>query len=502
MQDHLISPSSEQPESQPLLIESSLDERKQEQWTTYPNQSDYTRSTLSTGTLLLVAGATILSILAAVSFFVFTGTLDRHSAQTTVQFAPFQIQHSWGAYTPYFPVKPYIPPPSHCHITQVNIIQRHGARFPTLGAAARIVTSIIKLQSATHYTDPRLTFLTNYTYALGANDLVPFGASQSQEAGQETFQRYSCLISKTNLPFVRSSGGTRVVESATNWTLGFSVASRYAYNPVLSVILPEHLNDTLDDKMCPNAGSSVAQTHLWSSIYGAPVADRLNAQAPGASLSAEDIPNLIQLCALETVATGTLSPFCAIFTQAEFAQFEYWADLEKYYRTGYGQALGPVQGVGYINELLARLTGLPVKDNTQTNRTLDSSPLTFPLNRTLYVDFSHDNEMIAIYAALGLFKQPVPLDPTKPDPERTWITSHLTPFSGRMVTERLSCRIPGSRRTRMEANVYVRILVDDALQPLEFCGANKDGMCELDAFVESQAYARNDGEGDFEKCYA
>jgi len=332
--------------------------------------------------------------------------------------------------------------------------------------------------------------------------LVPFGASQSQEAGQEAFTRYSRLISQTNLPFVRSSGGARVVESATNWTLGFSIASHYEYNPVISVILPEHLNDTLDDKMCPNTGSSDTQTDLWSSIYGPPIANRLNAHAPGVNLTGQDISNLFPLCPLETAATNTWSPFCGIFTHKEFAQFEYWADLDKYYGTGYGQALGPVQGVGYINELLARLTGLPVQDNTQTNRTLTSSPITFPLNRTLYADFSHDNEMIAIYAALGLFKQAVPLDPSKPDPGRTWITSHLTPFSGRMVTERLSCLIPESRTSQTETNLYVRILVDDALQPLEFCGANEDGICRLDAFVESQSYARNDGEGDFEKCYA
>ena len=105
----------------------------------------------------------------------------------------------------------------------------------------------------------------------------------------------------------------------------------------------------------------------------------------------------------------------------------------------YGQELGPVQGVGYVNELLARLTGSPVQDNTQTNRTLDASPDTFPLNRTLYIDFSHDNEMIAVYSAIGLFRQHRPLDPTKPDPARTWISSKLVPFSGRLVTERLEC---------------------------------------------------------------
>ena len=59
------------------------------------------------------------------------------------------------------------------------------------------------------------------------------------------------------------------------------------------------------------------------------------------------------------------------------------------------------------------------------------------------------------------------------------------------MTERLSCAGHGGK--------YVRILVNDALQPLEFCGSG-DGLCLLDAFVESQAYARSDGAGDFEKC--
>ena len=48
----------------------------------------------------------------------------------------------------------------------------------------------------------------------------------------------------------------------------------------------------------------------------------------------------------------------------------------------------------------------------------------------------------------------------------------------------------------------VRVFVQDVLQPLEFCGGDAHGVCTLDAFVASQAYARHDGEGDFEKCFA
>lgn len=157
----------------------------------------------------------------------------------------------------------------------------------------------------------------------------------------------------------------------------------------------------------------------------------------------------------------------------------------------YGQELGPVQGVGYINELIARLTGTAVRDKTQTNRTLNADPATFPLNRTIYADFSHDNEMIAIYAAMGLFRQANALSTTKPSPKRTWVASHLVPFSARMVVEKLQC---GKTQN-------VRVLVDDALQPLEFCGSG-NGICTVDAFVKSQSYARNNGEGDFERCFA
>jgi len=150
-----------------------------------------------------------------------------------------------------------------------------------------------------------------------------------------------------------------------------------------------------------------------------------------------------------------------------------------------------VQGVGYVNELIARLTGQPVQDETQTNRTLDSSPVTFPLNRTMYADFSHDNQMVAIYSAIGLFQQQKPLSTTSPDPKRTWRISRMTPFAGRMVAEKLKCA----------GGDFVRMFVDDALQPLEFCGAGPSGMCSLGAFVASQKYARTNGEGDFQKCF-
>ncbi|KAH6908140.1 phytase [Coprinopsis sp. MPI-PUGE-AT-0042] len=431
---------------------------------------------------------------------------------------PSEIQYLWGPYSPWHPAEQYSPPPEGCTINQVNIIQRHGARYPTVGANERIRNAVNKLQSASEYLDPRLSFLEHYEYTLGIADLVPFGAFQSAEAGAETFERYHNLVSLEHrgLPFVRASGSDRVIDSATNWTAGFTAASDNVFEPRLSVILSEQLNDTLQDGMCPEAGTPDEQTEIWVDIFAAPIAERLNQVAPGANLSAGDAASVIPLCAFETLAQERLSPFCALFSPEEFQEYEYLMDLEKYYNRGYGQRLGPVQGVGYINELLARLTGQPVQDNTQTNRTLDQSPRTFPLDRTIYADFSHDNLMVAVFAAMGLFKQTGHLDPEKPDSARTWIASRLVPFSSRMTVERMQCefgaqrstlsRVSGSLRTRGEAKgegeMYVRVLVNDAVQPLEFCDGDSQGLCRLEAFVESQSYARNDGDGDFEMCFS
>jgi len=57
-------------------------------------------------------------------------------------------------------------------------IQRHGARYPTTKARGNYLASLAKLQSADHYDDPRLNFLKNYTVALGADDLISFGATE------------------------------------------------------------------------------------------------------------------------------------------------------------------------------------------------------------------------------------------------------------------------------------------------------------------------------------
>ena len=87
--------------------------------------------------------------------------------------------------------------------------------------------------------------------------------------------------------------------------------------------------------MCPNAGKSDEETSIWTETFGAPIAQRLNDNAPGAQLTPPNIPSLISLCAFDSLVKLSWSPFCGIFTSSEFNQFEYFSDLDKFYGTGY-----------------------------------------------------------------------------------------------------------------------------------------------------------------------
>ncbi|KAI0642835.1 acid phosphatase [Trametes meyenii] len=410
---------------------------------------------------------------------------------------PKSLQTKWAQYSPWHALDKYRAPPAGCNITQVNILQRHGARYPNAEDGENYARAVEHLAAADKFKDKHLKFLKEYQYALGADDLVPFGAAQTFEAGQVAFKRYAHLVNSTQVPFVRAAGAPRVIATATNWTVGFAAASHQRHQPYLNVIISEEYNNTLNND-CPNAGDGSRETGVWLSHFAPALAARLLEGAPGATLNDTDVYALLAMCPFESVAAEALSPFCAMFTEDDFRAFEYYGDLEKYYRTGYGNKLGPVQGVGYVNELLARLTGTPVEDRTTHNASLE-----FPLDRAVYADFTHENLMVAVYAAMGLFNVSAAPDPRRgpgnieDDGAQKWIASRMVPFSSRMVTERLTCV---REQGRKDEGVYVRVIVNDEVQPLEFCGAG-DGLCELERFVESQEYARKSGDGDFKQCY-
>jgi hypothetical protein len=138
---------------------------------------------------------------------------------------------------------------------------------------------------------------------------------------------------------------------------------------------------------------------------------------------------------------------------------------------------------------------------TQANVTLDTSNSTFPLNQTLYMDFSHDTNIYAIITALGMRQFNQSLPSSGPPSNQQAIVSHMTPFGARMVWEIIQAPSPvkairpnslnattSDYYDEGNATTYVHITLSQRTLPLyqsyPECEQRDDGWCELNTYLE------------------
>lgn len=97
----------------------------------------------------------------------------------TKRLPPATFNHL-AQYSPWFPAGQYTPPPEDCTIDQVHILHRHASRFPTEGAGRIIKASISRMQTAIakQGSASTLSWLLDYSYNLGSEELVPFGVEE------------------------------------------------------------------------------------------------------------------------------------------------------------------------------------------------------------------------------------------------------------------------------------------------------------------------------------
>lgn len=363
-------------------------------------------------------------------------------------------------------------------------------------------TTLVRIQNSVTEYGKGYGWLKDFVYNLGADDLTVFGQEELVDSGKAFYKRYKKLAKKSQ-PFIRSSGSDRVVMSAQNFTRAFYGAQGLSAEEQLQKILviPEEdgVNNTLNHGLCDAFEDGWASTlgddatAAFLDVWVPTITKRLNKNLRGADLTDTETVYLMDLCPFNTVnseGAKTISKFCGLFTKDEWRSYNYYLTLDKFYSYGNGNGLGPTQGVGYVNELIARLTRKAVVDHTSTNRTLDSSAKTFPLDRALYADFSHDNTMTSIFSAMGLYNE-TPTLPTSKIMEATqahgFSSAWVVPFAARMYVEKMSC---SSKKTTKE---YVRVLINDRIMGLKTCGGDKYGRCELDKFVDSLSFARSGG---------
>ncbi|KAH6614880.1 histidine phosphatase superfamily [Boeremia exigua] len=415
----------------------------------------------------------------------------------------FDISRYWGNLSPWYSLRsedyglPDANPivPEGCNITQVLLLYRHGARYPTSGAAPG--TFAQKVANATKTGDlaftGELSFLSDWTYKLGAELLTPFGRSQNFMLGVQSRQMYGHLLNNFTaagkLPVFRTQSQDRMVKTAENFAAGFFGVPEYMSEVNIEILVetPGVNNSGAPYEVCLNSniaskgsiGSTIAAKFAVNA-FNATIA-RLQSQAEGIRFTATDAIAMLQLCSYETHALG-YSAFCDLFSEADFLNYEYYYDLSFYYNNGPGSPVAAAQGKGYLDEYLARLTGTYPPANSALNETFDNTTTYFPLQQSIYADATHEVVVLDTLTAFNLtalFDGPA-LSPSGNQYANSFVASRLVPFATHFTTQVLECKARSPSR-------QIRFIVNDAVIPINGshpgCPTDKDGLCAFDNVV-------------------
>jgi hypothetical protein len=252
----------------------------------------------------------------------------------------------------------------------------------------------------------------------------------------------------------------------------------------------------------------------YTALYSSHISRRLSKYTPKHfHLSVKDTYAMQLLCAYETQYIG-VSEFCSLFTRNEWEGFENSLDIRFFYNHAFGNPTARAQGIGYVEELLARLQGRLINaSDSSVNSSLTDNEESFPLGMKFYADFTHDKMVLGTLTALSIdyFKHLPDLHKYPPNKDRLFRVSNLVPFTARLITEVIGCEPEHPKpekheRVRYYASQYgydtkagkhrfVRMKLNGAVLPLSSvrggaCKGRADELCPFNKFVESQEKAR------------
>ncbi|KAK5086378.1 hypothetical protein LTR05_003546 [Lithohypha guttulata] len=424
----------------------------------------------------------------------------------------FQLMGQLSSYFPNpvgFGVNEYALPPG-ANITTAHLLSRHGARYPTGDSSVSSFGSKIYnvTRNGTATWTGALSFLNTWSYTLGAEILVARGRQELFDSGVLFYYNYGHLYNTLTKLVSRTTTQDRMLKSAEYFMAGF-FGFEWPQNVTLEPIIEQpYFNNSLAGYFQCNNSNNYRSTAgnnaslVWENIYLKNATQRLRALSGNYNWTVADSYNAQTLCPYETVAYG-FSNWCSLFTYDEWQGFEYSIDLQFQGNDGFLSPTGRGVGIGFVEEFYARLQGhlynLP-PGSTNVNTTLDQMNNTFPLNQSLYMDFSHDTNIYSILTAFGLQQFSDKLSNSSITPNRNVTISHLTPFGARVVWEQITTPQPVKAQRPKNSNAtmadfynpgnrtsYIHMTISQRTVPLGFsypeCGQRDDGWCEMGAFM-------------------
>ncbi|KAK6204535.1 histidine phosphatase superfamily [Scheffersomyces amazonensis] len=359
--------------------------------------------------------------------------------------------------------------PMGCTIEQVQLLSRHGERYPTLNKGNEFEKVLEKLLDHSQEYKGSMAFLNDYEYFV--TDKSQYALETTPENSEGTYagttnafrhgayfrNRYDTIFNSSQELPVFTTNSKRVFNTAEIFTQGF-LGEEYSRERVKYNIFAESeelgVNSLTPRYACTtyNKDANSDLVTSFSKLYLTNILARLNEENPFLTIDEDDVKTLFDFCAYELNVKST-SSFCDLFTTEDFAYYGYDNDLDKYYSSGPGNNMSAIIGSVYLNASLNLL-----KDNSNPNK--------------IWLSFTHDTDIDHYISALGIFtpERDLPLD--RVDFERQYYHAYLVPQGARFYTEKLKCG----------EDTFVRYVINDSVQPIPQCQNGPGFSCEISEY--------------------
>mgnify|MGYP004707402399 FL=1 len=328
--------------------------------------------------------------------------------------------------------------PATCRVDQVIQLTRHCERYPDqydwveqYGSLSKILEHQGSLNGSLSFANTYVPLATEDLGWLGEESLYgPYsGLLDAFNQGVQARRRYYDLYDGDSILPIFTSGYERVADTARMFGKGFL---NWNYTELAALnIIPETLaqgantlvpacnNSDVASTTCSYPKNSTEANSPWLyPEYNVAVA-RLNKENPGLNLNQSDIPHLIGMAAFELNVRGS-SPWVDVFTSEEWIAFEYAQSSLYYCFYGPPSPLAAPQGSIFMNATRALL--------------LDGPENGLPL----YFTFAHDTDIMQLLTALGVIEDEE-WNGNVVEFNHKFDVTDFTPQGAHVVFERLVC---------------------------------------------------------------
>ncbi|TPX47233.1 hypothetical protein SeMB42_g03405 [Synchytrium endobioticum] len=377
------------------------------------------------------------------------------------------INSSLGTRSPYPAIKFSIVnnPPSECVLKQVQLVSRHGTRYPT----ADWLPSFYQLSNylARHHDTLKETspYLANWTMPFNASDeLTQTGRAELDGIATRLRLRHGVWMSSLldadsaetlqRRIIVRAANKSRVVESAEVFTNALFAQEARVHNISMEILDRKHDADLVPHESCKafkaihsNISSADGGSQFRTVAY--PLRQKRGKSPEAGKFILETFPlmadklsrklripvsldlfiSMLEMCGNEVAIFNFYDGFCKLFSTTDYRKGDESGDLDineiaddlrSYYEYGYGAQINQDMMCSLVTDIFESAFHLA-----------DENPL--------ILRFTHAETMLPLASALGLFHDEHPLTADYHPPERVWKSSFVAPYSSNLQLEVYDC---------------------------------------------------------------